>query len=144
MILDLVVRALRNFERRSTGCWYTSRSVEVSSAAKIIFVQPKVDFLSHKVTAQGIAADPTKQVKLHECPFSASKTGMKMCLGAINYYRRFIQNIAVCGPVLYQFKEDDSLSEANLVGARASLLCCNNKSSKLWFFVILTQKPTFM
>ena len=60
-----------------------------------IFVQPQVDFLPHKVTALGIAADPTKLVKLAEWPFPASKKGMQTFLGAINYCSRFIQNVAV-------------------------------------------------
>ena len=83
-------------------------------------MRPQVDFLSHKVTSRGIAADPTKLVKLSEWPFPASKTGRQAFLGAINFYIRFIQNIAVYGSVLYQLKKQDFLSEANLVGARAS------------------------
>ena len=89
------------------------------SFTKSIFVQPQVDFLSHKVTAQGIAADPTKLVRLAEWPFPVSKKDMQAFLGVINYYSRFIQNIAVYGAIMYQLKEDDLLSEANLAGARA-------------------------
>ena len=48
------------------------------------------------------------------------KKGMQAFLGAINYYSRFIQNIAEYKAVLYQLKEDEFFSEANLVGARAS------------------------
>ena len=45
---------------------------------------------------------------------------MQAFLGAINYYSRFIQDIAVYGAVLYQLRKDDFLSEVNLAGARAS------------------------
>ena len=41
------------------------------SFTKRIFVKPQVDFISHKVTAQGIAADPTKPMKQTEWPFPA-------------------------------------------------------------------------
>ena len=41
---------------------------------------------------------------------------MQAFLGGINYYSRIIQIIAVYGEVLYQLKEDDFLSEENLVG----------------------------
>lgn len=43
------------------------------SFTKSIFAQSQVDFLSHKVNAQGIAADPTKLMKLVEWPFSTLK-----------------------------------------------------------------------
>ena len=45
---------------------------------------------------------------------------MQVFLGAINYYSRFIHNIAVYVSVLYQLKEDDFLSGVKLVGKRAS------------------------
>ena len=48
------------------------------------------------------------------------KKGMQVFLGVIKYYRQFVQNIAVDGAVLYKLKEDDFLSEANLVGPRSS------------------------
>ena len=43
-----------------------------TSFTKNIFVQPQVDFLRHKVIAQGIAADPKKRAKLTEWSFPAS------------------------------------------------------------------------
>ena len=46
---------------------------------------------------------------------------MQAFLGAINYYSRFIQNIAVYGAALYRLKEGDFLSEAKQVGERAEL-----------------------
>ncbi|KAE8957322.1 hypothetical protein PR001_g31414 [Phytophthora rubi] len=42
-----------------------------------------------------------------ELPFPKSKKGMQAFLGALNYYNRFIQNMAVYGAVLYQLKDDD-------------------------------------
>ena len=52
------------------------------SFTKSIFVQPQVHLLSHKLTAQGIAADPTKLGNLAKWPFPTSKKGMQAFLGA--------------------------------------------------------------
>ena len=100
------------------------------SFKKSIFVPPKVEFLSHKVTAQGIAADLTKLVKLAEWPIPMLKKGMQAFFGAINYYSQFIQNIAVYVAALYQLKEDEFLSEANLFGARASFAMLQQQIDK--------------
>ena len=45
---------------------------------------------------------------------------MQGFLGALNYYNRFVQNLAVYGAVLYQLKDDDFISGTNLENARAS------------------------
>ncbi|KAE9003326.1 hypothetical protein PR002_g17378 [Phytophthora rubi] len=45
---------------------------------------------------------------------------MQAFLGALNYYSRFIQNLAVYGAVLYQLKEDDFGSSTDLSAAKAS------------------------
>ncbi|KAE9209092.1 hypothetical protein PF004_g16572 [Phytophthora fragariae] len=90
------------------------------SFTKSIFVQPKVDFLSHVVTPEGIAADPKKLAAIAEIPFPRNKKGMQAFLGALNYYSRFIQNLAVYGAVLYQLKEDDFGPSTDLSAAKAS------------------------
>ncbi|POM80690.1 Hypothetical protein PHPALM_1444 [Phytophthora palmivora] len=77
------------------------------SFSKSIFVQPKVGFLSHEVTSEGIRADPKKTLAIAELPFPKSKKGIQAFLGALNYYGRFIQNLAVHGAVLYQLKDSD-------------------------------------
>ncbi|KAE8898883.1 hypothetical protein PF001_g25792 [Phytophthora fragariae] len=45
---------------------------------------------------------------------------MQAFLGALNYYSRFIQNLAVYDAVLYQLKEDDFGSSTDLSAAQAS------------------------
>lgn len=56
---------------------------------------------------------------------------MQAFLGAINYYSRFIQDIAVYGAVLYQLRKDDFLSEVNLAGARASFAMLQQQIAKI-------------
>ncbi|GMF40027.1 unnamed protein product [Phytophthora fragariaefolia] len=90
------------------------------SFPKSIFVQPKVDFLSHTVTPKGMQADPKKLAAIAELHFPKSKKGMQAFLGALNYYGRFIQNLAVYGVVLYQLKEDDFAQGGDLTAAKAA------------------------
>ncbi|GMF52889.1 unnamed protein product [Phytophthora fragariaefolia] len=71
------------------------------SFTKRVFVQHKVDFLSHEVTNDGIKANCKKLAAFAELPFPSSKKGMQSFLGALNYYGRFIQGLAVYGAVLY-------------------------------------------
>ncbi|POM57505.1 Hypothetical protein PHPALM_37976 [Phytophthora palmivora] len=90
------------------------------SFSKSIFVQPKVDFLSHEVTPEGIRTDPQKTLAIAELPFPKSKKGIQAFLRALNYYGRFIQNLAVYGAVLYQLKDSDFQGNKDLSVAQAA------------------------
>ncbi|POM76918.1 Hypothetical protein PHPALM_5792, partial [Phytophthora palmivora] len=83
-------------------------------------ISPKVDFLSHEVTSEGIRADPKKTLAIAELPFPKSKKGIQAFLGALNYYGRFIQNLAVYGAVLYQLKDSDFKGNKDLSAAQAA------------------------
>ncbi|GMF58203.1 unnamed protein product [Phytophthora fragariaefolia] len=74
---------------------------------KSVFVQHKVDFLSHKVTNDGIRANSKKLAAIAELSFPSSKKGMQSFLGALNYYGRFTQGLAVYGAVLYQLMDEE-------------------------------------
>ncbi|POM64293.1 Hypothetical protein PHPALM_20200 [Phytophthora palmivora] len=93
--------------RRWTDCSNVSQSWISVSSTKSIFVQSKVDFLSHEVSSEGIRADPKKIKAVTEAPFPTSKKGMQSFLGALNYYSRFIQDFALYGAALYQLKDAD-------------------------------------
>ncbi|KAG3066870.1 hypothetical protein PI125_g23773 [Phytophthora idaei] len=51
------------------------------SFTKSIFCQPKVDFLSHEISPEGIKADPKKLAAITELSFPASKRGMQSFIG---------------------------------------------------------------
>ncbi|KAE9034111.1 hypothetical protein PR002_g8314 [Phytophthora rubi] len=88
------------------------------SFTKSIFVQSRVDFLSHEVSREGIRADLKKLTAITELSFPTSKKGMQPFLGALNYYSRFIQDYAVYGATLYQLKDADFGTEGELTTAR--------------------------
>ncbi|POM76905.1 Hypothetical protein PHPALM_5807, partial [Phytophthora palmivora] len=97
------------------------------SFTKSIFVQSKVDFLSHEVSSEGIRADPKKIKAVMEVPFPTSKKGMQSFLGALNYYSRFIQDFAVYGAALYQLKDADFAPGGDLTVAKRSFTALQQK-----------------
>ena len=113
---------------------FTESRIHISFT-KSIHVQPQEDFLSHKVTAQSIAADPTKLVKLSGWSFPASKKGMQAFLGEIYNYSRFIQNIAV---YCINSRKKISCQKQNWPERTHPSLRCSRKSTKLRSCVILT------
>ncbi|KAJ8569000.1 hypothetical protein ON010_g6261 [Phytophthora cinnamomi] len=108
--LETMDRLLRRFEECRISISFT----------KSIFVQPKVDFLSHEVTREGIRADPKKLKAVTERSFPRSKKGVQAFLSALNYYSRFIQDFAVHGAVLYQLKNEDFMVGGDLSAAKRS------------------------
>ncbi|GMF45091.1 unnamed protein product [Phytophthora fragariaefolia] len=70
------------------------------------------------LTPHGIRANPAKLAAIAELPFPTSKKGMQGFLGALNYYSRFIQNMAVYDAVLYQLKDADFADGGDLATAK--------------------------
>ncbi|GMF44078.1 unnamed protein product [Phytophthora fragariaefolia] len=97
------------------------------SFTKSVFVQHKVEFLSHEVTNDGIRANSKKLTAIAELPFPSSKKGMQSFLGALNYYGRFILGLAVYGAVLYQLKDEDFVPGGNLSVARGAFEALRRK-----------------
>ncbi|POM57350.1 Hypothetical protein PHPALM_38147, partial [Phytophthora palmivora] len=97
------------------------------SFTKSIFVQSKVDFLSHEVSPEGIRANPKKIKAVTEIPFPTSKKGVQSFLGALNYYSRFIQDFAVYGAALYQLKDADFAPGGDLTVAKRSFAALQQK-----------------
>ncbi|GMF36262.1 unnamed protein product [Phytophthora fragariaefolia] len=85
---------------------------------KRIFVQPALDFLSHEVSQHGIRANSAKLTAMTELPFPTPKMEIQGFLGALNYYSRFIQNMAVHGMVVYQLKDADFADGGDLAAAK--------------------------
>ncbi|KAG6604494.1 reverse transcriptase [Phytophthora cinnamomi] len=94
---------------------------------KSIFVQGRVDFLSHEVSKDGIRPDPKKLDAITKLAFSRTKKGMQFFLGALNYYSLFIQDFAGYGAALHQLKEDDFAPEGDLTVARRSFQALQDK-----------------
>lgn len=62
--------------------------------SKCYFVQSKVDYLGHVVSAEGLRPNPNKIKAVQEFPVPVNSTGVKAFLGLCNYYRRFVKGFA--------------------------------------------------
>ncbi|OWY90076.1 hypothetical protein PHMEG_00041962 [Phytophthora megakarya] len=103
------------------------RTKQGVSFTKSIFVQPRVDFLSHEVVPEGLRADAKKIKRVTELSFPTTKKGMQSFLGALNYYSRFIQDFAVYAATLYQLKEEDFEPGGDTSAARQSFAMLQQK-----------------
>ncbi|KAG3067122.1 hypothetical protein PI125_g23713 [Phytophthora idaei] len=97
------------------------------SFTKSIFCQPKVDFLSHEISPEGIKADSKKPAAITELSFPSSKRGMQSFLGVQKYYSRFVQDFAVYSAALYQLMEEDFGPGGDLSMARRAFEALQTK-----------------
>uniref|UniRef100_A0A672FZX6 Gypsy retrotransposon integrase-like protein 1 n=1 Tax=Salarias fasciatus TaxID=181472 RepID=A0A672FZX6_SALFA len=67
---------------------------------KCHFLQPRVQFLGHQVSAQGISTDPEKIEAVKQWPTPSTAKELRSFLGFCSYYRRFIQGFSqIAGPL---------------------------------------------
>ena len=73
--------------------------------SKCAFLQPRVNYLGHVISREGIAADPNKIEKVASWPTPASTQDVQRFLGFANYYRRFIKDFAEIAKPLHRLTE---------------------------------------
>ncbi|OWY90106.1 reverse transcriptase, partial [Phytophthora megakarya] len=62
------------------------------SVVKSFWGMPKVEFLGHKVSRNGLGANPKDLSALTDLAFPGSLRAMQSFLGSLNYYSRFIED----------------------------------------------------
>ena len=77
---------------------------------KCWFLQPKVQFLGHVVSTEGIMPDPSKTDQVKEWPVPTSVKETQQFLGLASYYRRFIKGFASIASPLHKLTERQSQS----------------------------------
>ncbi|POM68730.1 LOW QUALITY PROTEIN: Reverse transcriptase [Phytophthora palmivora] len=87
----------------ASGFWW-NLSISI---AKSFWGQQKVDYLGHRVSAEGLETHPKDQSALQELPFPSNLRSMQSFLGSLNYYSRFIEDFAIYASVLYKLREAD-------------------------------------
>ena len=72
---------------------------------KCQFLQHKVHFLGHIISAEGITPDPSKSVKVEHWPVPTSVKETQQFLGLASYYRRFVKDFAAIAAPLHKLTE---------------------------------------
>ncbi|OWY92941.1 reverse transcriptase [Phytophthora megakarya] len=65
------------------------------SVVKSFWDMPKVEYLGHKVSHNGLEANPKDLSALTDLEFPGSLRAMQSFLGSLNYYSRFIEDYAI-------------------------------------------------
>ncbi|ETI53999.1 hypothetical protein F443_03141 [Phytophthora nicotianae P1569] len=65
----------------------------------------KVDYLGHRVSADGLEAHPKNLETLTTLPLPGTLGAMQSFLGSLNYYSRFIEDLAIYALILYELRE---------------------------------------
>ena len=59
-----------------------------------VFFQPSVEYLGHMVDAEGIHPLPSKLEAIVKAPPPANVQQLRSFLGLLNYYSKFVRNLA--------------------------------------------------
>ncbi|OWZ01696.1 reverse transcriptase [Phytophthora megakarya] len=77
------------------------------SVVKSFWGMPRVEYLGHKISHNGLEANPKDLSALTNLAFPGSLRAMQSFLGSLNYYSRFIEDYAIYASVLYELREID-------------------------------------
>ncbi|KAJ8351850.1 hypothetical protein SKAU_G00233260 [Synaphobranchus kaupii] len=76
--------------------------------SKCAFLQDKVEYLGHKVDAEGLHPVENKVRAIEEAPAPTTVTELKAYLGLLNYYNKFLPNLATHLAPLHQLLRKDA------------------------------------
>uniref|UniRef100_A0A1Y1N2I4 RNA-directed DNA polymerase n=3 Tax=Photinus pyralis TaxID=7054 RepID=A0A1Y1N2I4_PHOPY len=90
--------------------------------SKCKFFQDEIKYLGYVINREGLRKDSTKVKAILECPIPENVTQVKSFVGMLNYYCKFIPNVATLLQPLYELLHKDAV----FVWSKA----CNNAFKK--------------
>ncbi|KAI8511935.1 hypothetical protein Bbelb_110350 [Branchiostoma belcheri] len=121
--LDDIIVFSRTFQDHLTTLEEVFRRCRAANlklnAKKCQFARPRVRFLGHVVSKQGIQPDPANTEKVRHWPTPTSTAEVRAFLGLASYYRKFVRNFAhIADPLValtrkhVRFAWDDACQKA--------------------------------
>ena len=83
------------------GVFSRLRKANLRLKPKCMFLCPKVQYLGHVISLEGVAPDPEKVEKVKNYPVPTNPTEVRQFLGLASYYRRFMKDFARIAKPLY-------------------------------------------
>uniref|UniRef100_A0A1A7YSF0 Gypsy retrotransposon integrase-like protein 1 n=2 Tax=Iconisemion striatum TaxID=60296 RepID=A0A1A7YSF0_9TELE len=74
---------------------------------KCVFMRDEVEYLGYRVDAQGLHPMDKKVKAIHEAPAPKNVTELKSFLGLLNYYNKFLPNLATTLAPLHELLKQD-------------------------------------
>jgi hypothetical protein len=80
----------------------------VAKPSKFKVLQKELRFLGHIISRHTIRPDPAKTAAVYAFPAPTSVRDLQSFLGLVNYYRRFVQDLATIAAPLYQLLKKET------------------------------------
>ena len=90
--------------------WLASHGFKMKQS-KCCLLQPKVQYLGHVLSENGISTDPSKVETIDKGPTSRNVKELRAFLGLASYYRKFIEKFARIAQPLYEGAEVADVGE---------------------------------
>ena len=78
---------------------------------KCMFLRPKVQYLGHVISREGVSPDPEKVETVKNYPVPTNPTEVRQFVGLASYYRRFMKDFAEIAKPLYSLTCKDMTFE---------------------------------
>jgi len=90
---NLVSDSCRTCKERQTGTGRTQKSLSLLFSKKMALFCTEIDFLGHRISANGVEADASKVKQILDWPIPASSSDICSFLGLVRYLDQFLPHL---------------------------------------------------